>query len=239
MRIVKHLLNLPTNIWLMFIGQMPGSAGRKLRYVFYRKRLNFLGRNAVIGEGVHFVNPEYISIDDNAWIDTGVIILAGPARGDRPTKILQNDKFPLPKGRVYIGKRVHVAPYCVISGHGGVYVSDDCGIAAGGRVYSLSHHYRSEDAPTNRNIVFSPLADPEMQYMVEGPIVLETNVGVALNAVVLPGVTIGQDSFVLTGSVVAASFEENSLIAGNPAKRLKNRFEDEQPADSPVQSSAL
>ena len=50
------------------------------------------------------------------------------------------------------------------------------------------------------------------------------SVGTCLNVVILPGVSIGKDSFVAINSVVNSSFEKNSMIAGNPAKRIKNRF---------------
>ena len=71
------------------------------------------------------------------------------------------------------------------------------------------------------------MSDPTWQYMIEGPVVLGSNVGVALDAVLLPGVTIGECSFVTIGSVVNRDFCENSLIAGNAASRVGPRFREE------------
>ena len=44
------------------------------------------------------------------------------------------------------------------------------------------------------------------------------NVFIGVNSIILPGVTIGRNTVVGAGSVVARSFEGNGVIAGNPAK---------------------
>jgi acetyltransferase-like isoleucine patch superfamily enzyme len=225
-RKLRILLRFPIDFWQMIITYFPGTLGRKLRYWFWKRRLKSLGKNIRIDAEVCFQNPQFISIDDNCWIDKGVIVLAGPDRSSRPRHLILNDRFPHERGMVYIGKNVHIGPYCVISGIGGVHISDECGISSGVKVYSFTHHYRSNKFPSDRGFYFSPLVKQERQYMIEGPIFLDRSVGVALNAIILPGVSIGKDSFVAINSVVMSSFEENSLIAGHPAKRIKKRFKD-------------
>jgi acetyltransferase-like isoleucine patch superfamily enzyme len=69
---------------------------------------------------------------------------------------------------------------------------------------------------------FTPLSN-KVHYVI-GPVVLEDNVGVALNSVILSGVTIGTNSFVTPFSMVTNSFEPNSVISGAPARKIKNRF---------------
>ena len=47
------------------------------------------------------------------------------------------------------------------------------------------------------------------------------NVWIGMNAVILKGVTIGENSVVAAGSVVTKSIEPNTVVAGNPAVIVK------------------
>src|SRR6476620_10212698 len=47
------------------------------------------------------------------------------------------------------------------------------------------------------------------------------NVWIGMNAVILKGVTIGENSVVAAGSVVTKSVEPNTIVAGNPAQVVK------------------
>lgn len=57
---------------------------------------------------------------------------------------------------------------------------------------------------------------------IKGDITIGKNVWIGANSVVLPGVSIGDNSVVSAGSIVAHNFPANVLIAGNPAKEIKN-----------------
>ena len=223
---LRKLGTLPTDIWQALISNLPGPVGYRLRRRFWRKRLKEMGKDVRIDCGAYFQNPQFISIDDNVWIDRGVIILAGRDKSTRPRRILENATFPLEEGAVHIGKNVHIAAQCIISGIGGTYISDNCSLASGVKLYSFSNHYRSDEFPSDREIKFAILVDHDQQYMIQGPVFLGENVGVAVNVVILPGVTVKRESFVCINSVVTESFEPNSLISGNPAKRIKARFQE-------------
>lgn len=55
------------------------------------------------------------------------------------------------------------------------------------------------------------------------PIILRENCWVAMNAVILPGVTLGPHTVVGAGSIVTKSFPEgNCVLVGNPARKLKD-----------------
>lgn len=228
LRVIKVFLREGIQVWLMFITYLPGQAGFVLRRRYWRKRLRFLGEGTKIDIGVYFQNPEHISIGENCWIDRGVILLAGPDGSKREKRYRDNPRFPLKKGMLHIGKNVHIGPGSIISAIGGVYISDNCGFSSAVKAYSFSNHFRSIAEPWNRDFCFGIQAPHSRQCIIEGPIFFAENVGVALNAVILPGVTIGRDSFVAINSVVKDSFGENSLIAGNPARRVGDRFLNER-----------
>jgi len=223
---MRKLKMIMLGIWQLFtlpILYLPGPVGNRLRYLYYKSRLRHLGRNVIIDVGVYIQNPEFVSIDDNTWIDRYVILLAGPPRGKRETLLRVNKNFTLKPGELFIGKNVHIAPYSIISAIGGVHIGNDVTLSSGCKIYSFSHHYRSAKNPS-KVISFGSQVDPDKQCMIQGPVVIQDNVGLALNCVVLPGVTIHQNSFIFINSVVHSDIPENSLTAGNPAKVLKERF---------------
>jgi len=53
-----------------------------------------------------------------------------------------------------------------------------------------------------------------------GAIVIENNCFIGINAIILPGVVIGSNSIIGSGSVVTKSVAPNSVVAGNPAKYI-------------------
>ena len=70
------------------------------------------------------------------------------------------------------------------------------------------------------------LSDPTWPHK-KAPIVIEDYVWIATNAIILPGVTIGEGAVVGAGAVVSRSVKPYAIVAGNPAKpinksRVKN-----------------
>jgi len=225
-KLFKILLRTPGEIIWMLISHYPGELGIFLRYRYMKRRLKYLGEKVIIDTGVCFQNPELISIGDNCWIDKNVIILAGMDQSNREKVLTKNTHYPGAPGEVFIGKNVHIGPFCILSGiSAGIYISDECGLSAHSKIYSFSHHYRSKKEPANRSFHFGPMVGHDRQCLVEGPIYLEKNTGVALNSVILPGVFIGHDSFVTINSVVyKRNFGSNAIISGSPAKKIGERF---------------
>ncbi len=226
---IKKLIKIcsfPAELWLALISYLPGRVGVQLRYYFWKKRLRYLGKNVRIDTGVYFQNPNYISINDNCWIDKNVMILAGLDKSRREKVVIKNSEFNGEKGVVYLGKNIHLGPGCIISGiSAGVYISDECGFSANCRIYAFSHHYKSKNNPGNTNICFSPLVSPDRQCLREGAIFIGANTGVALNSVILPGVSMPSNCFITINSVVyPKKYQNNSIIAGNPAREIGRRF---------------
>jgi acetyltransferase-like isoleucine patch superfamily enzyme len=53
------------------------------------------------------------------------------------------------------------------------------------------------------------------------PVTIEKNAWIGIGAIVLPGVTIGEGSIVSAGSVVTREVPPRYLVAGNPARHVK------------------
>lgn len=61
-------------------------------------------------------------------------------------------------------------------------------------------------------------------YMKRKPIVIEKNVWIGTKSVILKGVTIGEGAIVAAGSVVTKDVPAHSLVAGNPARVIKENI---------------
>lgn len=55
----------------------------------------------------------------------------------------------------------------------------------------------------------------------EGAVVIGNGVFVGVNSVILKGVTIGDNSVIAAGSVVSTNVPPNTVVAGNPARILR------------------
>ncbi|MFP3338962.1 DapH/DapD/GlmU-related protein, partial [Micrococcus sp. SIMBA_131] len=69
------------------------------------------------------------------------------------------------------------------------------------------------------------LRDLEEEYKysnIIGKITIGNNVFIGMNAIILHGVTIGDNCIIAAGSIVTKSFPENSIVGGNPAKLITN-----------------
>ncbi len=61
----------------------------------------------------------------------------------------------------------------------------------------------------------------------KGDTVIENDVWIGQNAVILPGVHIGNGAIIGANSVVGSNVEPYTVVAGNPAKFIRKRFDDE------------
>jgi acetyltransferase-like isoleucine patch superfamily enzyme len=226
-RIGRIMLEIVYSFLETLIAQLPGGLGRHLRNVYYKTRLKHLGKGVVIDVGVRILNPQFVSIGDNTWIDNYVVILAGPPteRGG-PMKRKPNPAYAHAEGEVVIGRNCHIAMFVVLQGHGGLSIGDNCGVASGCLLYSMSHHYSNPNDCSDRTIYkFSPMAAPTEQSLIVSPVVMENNTALGLNSVILPGGIIREGSWVGVNSLVLGEIPAYSIASGSPAKVIKRRFE--------------
>ncbi len=61
----------------------------------------------------------------------------------------------------------------------------------------------------------------------KGDVIIGNDVWICANVTILSGVTIGDGAVIANGAIVTRDVEPYSIVAGNPAKKLKNRFSPE------------
>jgi len=104
---------------------------------------------------------------------------------------------------------IEIGSYCLISWNVGIADSD---------FHPLEPALRRIDA-----MAISPYSNPrpERPEISTRPVKIGDNVWIGMNAVILKGVTIGDNSVVAAGSVVSKSIPANVVVAGNPAVIVK------------------
>ena len=110
-------------------------------------------------------------------------------------------------GDVMIGDHTRVGLHNTIIGP--VIIGNHVNLAQGITVTALNHIF--EDS--NKRI--------DEQGVSTNQVVIEDDIWIGANAVILPGVTIGHHSVVAAGAVVTKDVPPHSLVAGVPAKIIK------------------
>jgi len=68
----------------------------------------------------------------------------------------------------------------------------------------------------------SPSKLVKLYPIIDKPVIIEENSWIGANVTILPGVRIGRFSIIAAGSVVTKNIKPFSLVAGVPAKTIKN-----------------
>jgi maltose O-acetyltransferase len=108
-----------------------------------------------------------------------------------------------------IGNNVSINRGGCLNANGGILIGNDVLIGPNVILYSQNHRYDLVGIKYNKQ-------GYELKKTTIG-----NNVWIAANVVVLPGVTIGDNSIVAAGSVVTKDIPKNTLVGGVPAKKIK------------------
>ncbi len=106
---------------------------------------------------------------------------------------------------IRMGKGCWIQQGCTFFDRGGITLGNGVFIAPKVNLITINH----DPNPENRSATYGR------------PIVIEDNVWIGINATILPGVTIGHGSIVGANSVVTRSVPPLVVVAGNPAKVVK------------------
>ncbi|WP_066738192.1 acyltransferase [Butyrivibrio sp. AE2032] len=137
------------------------------------------------------------------------------------------------------GKNVSVGVGCTFAGINNIKMGNDVHIGAGNQFLCtrapiiINDHFMS-----GPNVVFitgnhridikgkpmSTISENEKKPEDDSPIVINEDVWIGANSIILKGVEIGKGSVIAAGSVVTRDVEEYSIVGGNPARKIKNRF---------------
>lgn len=107
---------------------------------------------------------------------------------------------------ITFGKHVFINSGCCFQDQGGITIGDRTLIGHHVVLATINHDVR-----------------PEFRCNMQlGSIVIGKDVWIGANATILPNVTIGDGAIVAAGAVVTKNVEKNTVVAGVPARCIKN-----------------
>ena len=150
----------------------------------------------VIYDPVVILKPEMIKIGSGSRIDAFCKLEGGEG--------------------IFIGQGVHIASMAHLNiGGGKLTIGDFACVSAGGKIITGTNDI---DA-----LSCSAVAPKNMMRITRGKVRLSRWSIVFCNAIVLPGVTLGEGAVLGAGSVATEDIPPWEVWAGNPARRLRSR----------------
>jgi acetyltransferase-like isoleucine patch superfamily enzyme len=156
-----------------------------------------------IGPGCSFINPRYFKVN-GPRVRLGERVHSMATR-DRPIQLTVHPDREQ-SSRLTIGSYCIVLPGVRVTAAQDIRIGDNCMLATGCYVTDADWHdlYDRTAAPgTSR------------------PVCLADNVWIGDSAIVCKGVSIGENSVVGAGAVVTRDVPANTIVAGNPARPVK------------------
>lgn len=109
---------------------------------------------------------------------------------------------------------------------GSLSIGKFCSIAGGVVIYAGAEHHTDWVTTYNFEKFQDLLQDKDMTTS-KGNVIIGNDVWIADGAIILSGVTIGDGAVIGARAVVSKNVEPYSIVAGNPAKHIKYRFDEE------------
>jgi acetyltransferase-like isoleucine patch superfamily enzyme len=113
-------------------------------------------------------------------------------------------------GRFRLGRKVWIGPNAYFDARD-LMLGDEVGWAAGAKALCSAH----TGLPRTASVISTDVES--------GPIRVQAGASIAVNAILLPGVTIGKGAIVGAGAVVTRNVPAGCVTAGMPARALRKR----------------
>ncbi len=156
------------------------------------------GKNFHTGTFLHWVQGRGdIILGDNVLLDGKISFNFGARHTKHPTLRIGNNTRLSHNSTLTIAQALTIGNHCLLAS--GVVIFDSPG---------------HPNDPKRRKAGEPPAAGDIK------PVTIEDNVWIGRNAVIFPGVTIGEGSIVSTGAIVTSDVPPYSIVAGNPGRKI-------------------
>lgn len=169
-----------------------------IRSAWLRREFKSMGNHVMFGKIGLLKGTECISIGD--WCKFGdYVFLTAWTRYSTPT--------------INIGKRCFFGEFSHITATNKIVIGDNC--LTGKHVTITDNSHGETD---KYNLEIPPL---KRIFVSKGPVIIGNNVWIGDKATILPNVTIGEGCVIAANSVVTKNVPPYSVVAGIPAKVIK------------------
>jgi len=152
-----------------------------------------------IEDEVRIISPHNLVLGKNIVIQRGTILNCGGMKWSNYT------------GKITIGDNCEIGPNCILYGAGEIEIGKGCGIAMGVTILSTQGDL-ARLFEEGRNVSSSQVP---MKY---AKVVLEEGVWVTVNAIILPGVTLGKGAVIAPGAIVHKDVPPFKMALAPPAR---------------------
>ncbi len=124
---------------------------------------------------------------------------------------------------ITLGSRVTIGADCIFFAKlAEIIIGDDVMFGPRVSVFTGDHRFDIKDRP------MASITDKEKLPENDKPVIFEGDNWIGSGAIILKGVTVGRGSIIAAGSVVTRDVKPFTIVGGNPAKLLKERFSDSE-----------
>ncbi len=184
---------------MSIIYKIIGKIKNRFRFRYYKKRLGSFDVKFYLGENVEMTDPRCVHLGKSVGVGANTYL--GPVTSY--AGVAYNPKIIIGEG-TWVGKncsiaaidKVEIGKHVLFAGH--VHITDH------------SHGYEDVSKPVSLQPLIS-----------KGPVVIEDDCWLGFNCEILSGVRIGRHSVVAARAVVTKDVPAYSIVAGNPAKVVK------------------
>lgn len=151
------------------------------------------GEGCVFEEGVRVFHPDRVFVGAHVYVGHDAILKGYHA------------------GTMVIGDGTWIGQQCFFHAAGDLRIGRNVGVGPGVKIITSAHAEAGRAVP----ILHAPVAF--------APVTIEDDADLGVGAIVLPGVTVGRGAQVGAGAVVTRDVPAYSVVAGNPARVLRER----------------
>lgn len=201
---------------MLFVGPLPGALGYLLRNRLFPALFRKAGKRVIFGPNLTLRHADRIDLGDRVVLDRNCLL---DARGAGENGVVISDRVIVSAGatiqskvgHIEIGADCNIGSHTSIVAQGPIIIEENVSIAGGVMIAGGRHVVElggGQNAPR----------------FTDGPIRLGRNAKIGMGAIVQDGVTIGENAIVAPGAVVFESVPPGTVVWGNPAHPVRDRF---------------